>query len=345
MDIVDHDLSNTTIELGTEVFRIHAGARIENCVVNIRASGSQFVLHDCTFINCKIWARRPLINVRFGSVHFEQCQFLGTYKGCDFGSWPFEDHPEDGGGAIDCDFSEAKLDACRLGANSEGALWPNWPHLAILDPAAHREVWSSLPWRLSLNWSVHQDQNADELDFVTASIWNLAKRDPDIDPELIWPFIQDLDWLQCGDKAQKPRTHVPEAPAQYSPPSPPTHSFVCEGWLHEINAGHDHLDLVFDMTRAMAKDVLPNRLILRLTDVTKAIWERDGDHKLTDLPPNTFKVRGFEQDSELVLKGHSKKHGLIRLAYGTEELLLEDRTVADLAQLSEAIEAFWMSKM
>lgn len=303
---------------------------------------------DCTLEDCTVKVRRPLNDVQFRETRFLNCRFEGTYRGCEFGGFPFADYPQVGGGAQQCDFSSATLDACRFGIDCEQNQWPGWPHLVFLNPSEHSVQWQSLPLHLSMKWQVFQDWNAEQPDFVTACVQDLRLLDPESDPESIWPYIQDLPWLTFAEKVSKPRVEVPaEPPPQYEPPRPLVHTFINEGWLEEVRWHENSCDLFFDMTRAMAKVCFPDRLLLRLSGSVSAEWlVNDERRSLEELPSNHFKVAGFEEsDDSLIFKGHTKKRGRLRVCCEQMELLLPDQSLVDVAELSQAIESFWREKM
>lgn len=336
------------IALGKDVHWVGRGAHLKNCFIDIRGSGRRFSLVDCTLEDCTIKTRRPLNDVQFRETRFLSCRFEGTYRGCEFGGFPFEDYPQVGGAARRCDFSSATMDACRFGIDCEENRWPGWPHIVFLDPPKHEAQWQSLPLCLSLKWQVFQDLNSAQPDFVTACVQNLEMLDPQVDPESSWPYIQELPWLTFAGKASKPRVEMPEAPPpQYEAPRPLVHTFINEGWLEEVRWHEDSCQLLFDMTRAVARSCLPDRLVLQLDGFVSGEWLVNGEERpLDDLPSHQFKVAGFEESEDaLIFKGHIKKRGRLRLRCDKVNLLLADQSPVDIDDLSRAIESFWLEKM
>ncbi|ATB30025.1 hypothetical protein [Melittangium boletus] len=77
------------------------------------------------------------------------CQFMGRMSGCDFGHWPEygSDPAYQNGSITDCDFSDARLDACRFhGCDPSTLRFPRWPHFTILDPIGRSRELNSIQW-------------------------------------------------------------------------------------------------------------------------------------------------------------------------------------------------------
>ncbi|MFY0582461.1 pentapeptide repeat-containing protein [Cystobacter fuscus] len=63
------------------------------------------------------------------------CRFKGNLSDCDFGHWPGYAPGWEHGSIEDCDFTEARLDGCRImGCNPATVRFPKWPCFTILDP-------------------------------------------------------------------------------------------------------------------------------------------------------------------------------------------------------------------
>jgi hypothetical protein len=77
------------------------------------------------------------------------CQFKGRLTGCDFGHWPeYSSLPWYQHGSIeDCDFTEARLDACRImGCDPATIRFPRWPCFTFLDPIRRAPELRSVTW-------------------------------------------------------------------------------------------------------------------------------------------------------------------------------------------------------
>ena len=80
-------------------------------------------------------------------------------RGCDFGHWPdYSSLPAYQHGFIeDCDFTEARLDGCRImGCDPRTLHFPKWPCFTFLDPIRHAPElraaqWPGLFGRISVN--------------------------------------------------------------------------------------------------------------------------------------------------------------------------------------------------
>jgi hypothetical protein len=67
--------------------------------------------------------------------------------GCDFGHWPDYSEGARHGSIEDCDFTEARLDGCRImGCDPSTIRFPKWPCFTILDPVRRARELSSLQW-------------------------------------------------------------------------------------------------------------------------------------------------------------------------------------------------------
>jgi hypothetical protein len=77
------------------------------------------------------------------------CRFKGRLTGCDFGHWPeYMSLPWYQHGSIeDCDFTEARLDGCRImGCDPSTLRFPKWPCFTILDPIGRSPELNSVQW-------------------------------------------------------------------------------------------------------------------------------------------------------------------------------------------------------
>ena len=107
------------------------------------------------------------------------CRFKGRFYGCDFGSWPGYDNWSDHGFIADCDFSEARLDACRIMGGELATLrFPKWPCFTILEPIRRapelrQGAWPGLFGRIIVN-NLHTQPTPTQA--VTYHAPSLAKR-------------------------------------------------------------------------------------------------------------------------------------------------------------------------
>jgi hypothetical protein len=77
----------------------------------------------------------------------ESCRFKGRMMGCDFGPFPGYSTGGEHGQVKDCDFSEARLDACRFhGCDPLTLRLPRWPCFTFADPIGSAAELSRLKW-------------------------------------------------------------------------------------------------------------------------------------------------------------------------------------------------------
>jgi hypothetical protein len=98
-------------------------------------------------VDCTIQAKSELKNLRWARMGLKGCRFKGRFTGNDFGFR--EDHIDKWrlGGAVDCDFSEARLDACRFyNCEMSTIQLPRWPCFTLLDPVRRAAELARLEW-------------------------------------------------------------------------------------------------------------------------------------------------------------------------------------------------------
>jgi hypothetical protein len=123
---------------------------LRNCTLVTRVSGRSLSLHSTRFIDCSFEVKQQLTNFQqWICVSLKGCRFKGRFLGNDFGHWPeYGNQPEYQFGSIeDCDFSEARLDSCRIsGADVRTLRFPRWPCFTFLEPLRHAAELRSVQW-------------------------------------------------------------------------------------------------------------------------------------------------------------------------------------------------------
>jgi hypothetical protein len=123
---------------------------LRNCTLVTRVSGKWLSLHQVRFIDCTFEVKQQLNNYQqWIRASLKGCRFKGRFSGNDFGHWPeYGSQPEYQFGSIaDCDFSEARLDACRImGSDPRTLKFPRWPCFTILDPVTRGRELMSVTW-------------------------------------------------------------------------------------------------------------------------------------------------------------------------------------------------------
>jgi hypothetical protein len=205
-----------TIELGNHDFYdfVGGGSHLENCMLDICGTG--FDLVDATLVGCRVKVRRRISNKRFLNAIFDNCRFEGHLVGCRFG---FRHGESDNAGATfrGCDFSTAILQLCDFfKGDVDSVIWPSWPNVVILDPARNKRDWLSiafppglrvtqktvglepieLAFRPPLTSPIDEEPRAITLNLADCK---------EVNPETIWPLIQDKPYIVFGDKGSKQR--------------------------------------------------------------------------------------------------------------------------------------------
>ncbi|WP_257461920.1 hypothetical protein [Archangium lipolyticum] len=146
------EIENERLELtdkGSLYFLGH-GLTLRNCTIVLKVSGRNVFLTGARFIDCTFEVKQELKNHQaWVAASLKGCRFKGRLTGCDFGHWPeYSSLPGYESGSIeDCDFSEARLDACRImGSDPSTIRFPKWPCFTILDPIGRAREMRSVKW-------------------------------------------------------------------------------------------------------------------------------------------------------------------------------------------------------
>ncbi|MCY1080975.1 hypothetical protein [Archangium lansingense] len=123
---------------------------LRNCTVVLKVSARNLIIIGAQFTDCTFEVKQELKNhQQWLKASLKGCRFKGRLSGCDFGHWPeYGNEPEYKLGAIeDCDFSEARLDGCRImGCDPRTLTFPKWPCFTILDPVGRASELSRVKW-------------------------------------------------------------------------------------------------------------------------------------------------------------------------------------------------------
>jgi hypothetical protein len=148
----DKHLENERLELtdkGTLYF-LGGNLTLKNCTLVLKVAARNLFIDGVRFIDCTFEVKQELKNhQQWICASLKGCRFKGRLSGCDFGHWPeYGKEPEYQMGSIeDCDFSEARLDGCRImGSDPSTLRFPRWPCFTILDPIGHSRQLNSLEW-------------------------------------------------------------------------------------------------------------------------------------------------------------------------------------------------------
>ncbi|QRK11179.1 pentapeptide repeat-containing protein [Archangium violaceum] len=148
--IEDKEIANERLELTDKnsLYFLGPNLLLRNCTVILKVSARNLLIVGARFIDCTFEVKQELKNHQqwvFASL--AGCRFKGRLSGCDFGHWP--DYSERAGhGSIEnCDFTEARLDGCRIMGSDPATLrFPKWPCFTILDPIRRARELNSVQW-------------------------------------------------------------------------------------------------------------------------------------------------------------------------------------------------------
>jgi hypothetical protein len=114
----------------------------------LKVSARNLLILGARFIDCAFEVKQELKNHQqwvFASL--KGCRFKGRFLGCDFGHWPDYSERARHGSIEDCDFTEARLDGCRImGCDPSTLRFPKWPCFTILDPIGRAPELRGLTW-------------------------------------------------------------------------------------------------------------------------------------------------------------------------------------------------------
>ncbi|WNG40191.1 hypothetical protein F0U61_45800 [Archangium violaceum] len=146
------EIENERLELTDKgsLYFLGDGLTLRNCTVVLKVPGRNLFLTGSRFIDCTFEVKQELKNHQAWVAAFlKGCRFKGRLTGCDFGHWPeYSSLPGYQHGSIeDCDFTEARLDGCRImGCDPSSIRFPKWPCFTILDPIGRAAELRSVQW-------------------------------------------------------------------------------------------------------------------------------------------------------------------------------------------------------
>lgn len=148
----DQQLENERLELTDKgsMYFLGRNLTLKNCTLALKVPARQLFVRDVRFTNCTFEVKQELKNFQeWIQASLKGCRFTGRLTGCDFGHWPeYGSDPEYQLGSIeDCDFTEARMNACRfMGCNPRTLRLPRWPCFTFLDPIRHAPELRGAKW-------------------------------------------------------------------------------------------------------------------------------------------------------------------------------------------------------
>ncbi|WNG41286.1 hypothetical protein F0U61_52040 [Archangium violaceum] len=148
----DREIANERLELTDNKANYILGPNLllKNCTLVLKVSARRLSLKQPRFVDCTFEVKQELKNYQsWVAASLKGCRFKGRLTGCDFGHWPeYMSLPWYQHGSIeDCDFTEARLDGCRIMGSDPATLrFPKWPCFTILDPIGRARELNSVQW-------------------------------------------------------------------------------------------------------------------------------------------------------------------------------------------------------
>lgn len=148
----DQEIENERLELTDKnsLYYLSTGLTLRNCTVVLKVPANRLIIKQARFIDCTFEVKQELKNHQsWVAASLKGCRFKGRLTGCDFGHWPeYGSDPWYQHGSIeDCDFTEARLDGCRImGADPSTLRFPKWPCFTILNPIARASELRGVKW-------------------------------------------------------------------------------------------------------------------------------------------------------------------------------------------------------
>lgn len=148
----DREIKNERLELTDKnsLYFLSTGLTLHGCTIVLKVPARNLVIKEARFIDCTFDVKQELKNDQgWISGHLKGCRFKGRLSGCDFGYWPeYGSDPWYQHGFIeDCDFTEARMDGCRvMDCDPRTLRFPKWPCFTIFDPISHAPELRSAKW-------------------------------------------------------------------------------------------------------------------------------------------------------------------------------------------------------
>ena len=157
----NQEIENDRLELTDKnsLYYLSDHLTLKSCTIILKVSARNLIIKQARFIDCTFEVRQELKNHQqwvFASL--EGCRFKGRLTGCDFGCWPGYSEGAEHGFIKDCDFSEARLDGCRImGCDPASIRFPRWPCFTILDPIGRAPELRGVKWPGSVGQVIMDD--------------------------------------------------------------------------------------------------------------------------------------------------------------------------------------------
>lgn len=340
-----------TFGAGTRVDVVARGARLVDCELRILRTGRAFPVLDATLIDCDIRPRRPLRNQQFNHTRFERCTFRGSYLGCRFGNFLSDTHAS----IASCDFAGAQLDLTDFYDCDVHALQlPDWPHVYLLwdGVADWRQNWLALPFPPELRVTARVLVEYPR----PRSFVSLYLPSRGLDPESVWPLIQDFEPVWFPGKAAKPRVRqalvtaiggendVREHRRQATLRRTAIWNHLHNGWLLDIQEAAQGVWRAIVDSSFLQKRVAgaPARLTIELTGCGRMTILKQGSVQALGPDVGRFMIMSATDSPDgVIVKGHRRERGWLVLEYTDYRLLSSEGMPISDAALEAMVAQYW----
>jgi hypothetical protein len=200
--IEDREITNERFELTDKSAHYFLGPNLtlRHCTVVLKVPASRLFFDRPLFIDCTFEVKQELKNhQQWVAASLKGCRFKGRLSGCDFGHWPeYSSLPGFQFGSIeDCDFTEARMDGCRImGCDPATLRFPKWPCFTILDPIRRAPELCRVKWPGRIGRVLMEDLHAQpaRTQALTEHAPSLAKQ-LGTTPEEIRAVIEQFDCI------------------------------------------------------------------------------------------------------------------------------------------------------
>jgi len=133
----EQSVNGISLELGEGLIESIGRCRIEKCRISIRVGRYKPIIVNSDVIASTVRLIGTLRDTQsMMTANYVDCSFVGTFLGVDFGRLPGRPgyilEPGRYGDLINCDFTRARLEACRIfDANLDGLLFGSWPQFRV----------------------------------------------------------------------------------------------------------------------------------------------------------------------------------------------------------------------
>ncbi len=145
----DRELEGERLELTDKEGNYYLGPNLtlRRCTVVTRVSARWLHILPTRLIDCTLQVKQELKHHDWSRAFLKGCRFTGRLTGCDFGHRLPHLPGRENGGIEDCDFTEARLDACRFhGCDPRTLRFPSWPCFTFLEPIGRSRELNSIEW-------------------------------------------------------------------------------------------------------------------------------------------------------------------------------------------------------